>query len=147
MWCVFRPSRRLLSLVYPCVYVMDLYFCTFVFAILVFAVRAGFSFYEVFQKLRAPHPLENVYVNYLVLGAAMIFEGIAWWIAFTTFRKTKGKRSYFRAVRRSKDPTVFTVLFEDSAAMLGLVVAFVGIALGEALDMPVLDGEIGRAHV
>src|SRR3546814_6674142 len=61
-------------------------------------------------------------------------------IAFTTFRKTKGKRSYFRAVRRSKDPTVFTVLFEDSAAMLGLVVAFVGIALGEALDMPVLDG-------
>src|SRR3546814_16784970 len=66
-------------------------------------------------------------------------------IAFTTFRKTKGKRSYFRAVRRSKDPTVFTVLFEDSAAMLGMVVAFVGIALGEALDIPVLDGEIGRA--
>src|SRR3546814_2240481 len=70
----------------------------------------------------------------------MIFEGVAWWIAFTTFRATKGRHGYFRAVRRSKDPTVFTVLFEDSAAMLGLVVAFVGIALGEALDMPVLDG-------
>src|SRR3546814_6782778 len=116
-----RRSQRPADRAHPFGYGMELYFWTFVVAILVFAVGAGVSFYEGFQKLLAPHPLENVYVNYLVLGAAMIFEGIAWWIAFTTFRKTKGKRSYFRAVRRSKDPTVLTVLFEDSAAMLGLV--------------------------
>src|SRR3546814_7737727 len=116
-----RRSQRPADRAHPFGYGMELYFWTFVVAILVFAVGAGVSFYEGFQKLLAPHPRENVYVHYLVLGAARIFEGIAWWIAFTTFRKTKGKRSYFRAVRRSKDPTVLTVLFEDSAAMLGLV--------------------------
>src|SRR3546814_10854686 len=97
-----RRSQRPADRAHPFGYGMELYFWTFVVAILVFAVGAGVSFYEGFQKLLAPHPLENVYVNYLVLGAAMIFEGIAWWIAFTTFRKTKGKRSYFRAVRRSR---------------------------------------------
>jgi divalent metal cation (Fe/Co/Zn/Cd) transporter len=61
-------------------------------------------------------------------------------VAFREFRKSKGKRGFFDAVRRSKDPTVFTVLFEDTAALLGLATALVGIVLGEAWDLPVLDG-------
>ena len=79
-------------------------------------------------------------MNYFVLALAMVFEAFAWWVAFKAFRATKGTLGWLEAVRRSKDPALFTVLFEDSAAMLGLVVAFVGIALGQALDMPVLDG-------
>ena len=70
----------------------------------------------------------------------MVFEAVAWTIAFREFRKHKGDGSYFDAVRRSKDPTVFTVLFEDSAAMAGLVFAFAGILAGQLLDMPALDG-------
>ena len=79
-------------------------------------------------------------VNYVVLGFAMVFEFFAWWTAFKEFRRRQGDRGFVETVRRSKDPTVFTVLFEDSAAMLGLVCAFVGIALGEALEIPELDG-------
>jgi divalent metal cation (Fe/Co/Zn/Cd) transporter len=70
----------------------------------------------------------------------MVFEAGTWWIAFQELRKVKGEHGYFEAVRLSKDPTVFTVLFEDTAAMLGLIVAFVGILLGHLLELPVLDG-------
>ena len=128
------PDRK-----HPFGYGMELYFWTFVVAILIFAVGAGLAIYEGFDKLRSPHPVINPTVNYVVLAMAMVFEGAAWSVAFSAFKKEKGNLSFLTAVRRSKDPTVFTVLFEDSAAMLGLVVAFVGIALGQALDMPVLD--------
>jgi cation diffusion facilitator family transporter len=124
---------------HPFGYGMELYFWTFVVAILIFGVGAGVSIYEGIDKLASPHPVTNPLVNYAVLAAAMVFEGVAWWIAFKEFRATKGEHGYFKAVRVSKDPTVFTVLFEDSAAMLGLVAAFIGIAAGQALGMPELD--------
>lgn len=125
---------------HPFGYGMELYFWTFVVAILIFGVGAGFSIYEGIEKLRHPEVVTNVMVNYVVLGLAMIFEAFAWWMAFKEFRRRKGERGYFEMVRLSKDPTVFTVLFEDSAAMLGLICAFAGIALGEALEIPELDG-------
>ncbi|MEO1936059.1 MAG: hypothetical protein ABGX04_14885, partial [Myxococcales bacterium] len=71
---------------------------------------------------------------------AMIFEGGAWWVAFHAFDSTRGGRSLLAAVRDSKDPSIFTVLLEDTAAMLGLMVAFIGIYLGDALQIPELDG-------
>ena len=119
---------------------MELYFWTFVVAILIFAGGAGVAFYEGLHKIRHPEPVTSVYINYIVLGLAMAFEAGAWWVAFKEFRKQKGSLGYVAAVRQSKDPTVFTVLFEDSAAMLGLVVALIGIAAGQAFDLPVLDG-------
>ena len=70
----------------------------------------------------------------------MLFEGAVWIVALRAFRQSKGDLGWLAAVRMSKDPTVFTVLFEDTAAMLGLLVALVGLALGEALDLPALDG-------
>ena len=70
----------------------------------------------------------------------MIFEGFAWWIAFKEFSTTQGKKGLFQAVQESKDPTIFTVLFEDTAAMLGLVVAFIGIWVAVTYDLPVVDG-------
>ena len=125
---------------HPFGYGMELYFWTFLVAILIFAVGAGVSIYEGIEKIRYPHPVANVFITYIVLGAAMVFEAFAWFIAFTEFRKSKGERGWLEAVRVSKDPLVFTVLFEDTAAMLGLIVAFVGIALGDWLQIPVLDG-------
>jgi cation diffusion facilitator family transporter len=125
---------------HPFGYGMELYFWTFVVAILIFAVGAGVSIYEGAIKLIDPHPVTDPYINYIVLGLAMVFEGYALFIAVTEFRKVKGKRGIFEAVRLSKDPTIFTVLFEDTAAMLGLVAAFVGIAAGQAFGIPEFDG-------
>jgi len=125
---------------HPFGYGMELYFWSFVVAILIFGVGAGVSIYEGIDKIRHPGVITDAYINYLVLGAALIFEGIAWWIAMQEFRQTKGDMGYLEAIRQSKDAAIFTVLFEDTAAMLGLLVAFVGIALAEAINMPVLDG-------
>lgn len=135
-----RRSTRPADDRHPFGYGMELYFWAFVVAILIFAGGAGISVYHGIDRIRHPEPIENVYVNYVVLGLAMLFEAAAWWVAFRAFRAAKGALGYFEAVRRSKDPALFTVLFEDSAAILGLIVALLGIALGQALDLPVLDG-------
>jgi cation diffusion facilitator family transporter len=125
---------------HPFGYGKELYFWAFVVAILIFALGAGISIYEGIHKVANPEPVSSPIVNYVVLGAAMIFEGGAWWVAYKEFNKTRGHLGFFTAIHRSKDPTVFTVLFEDSAAMAGLVVAFVGIACAQVFDAPVLDG-------
>jgi cation diffusion facilitator family transporter len=119
---------------------LQLYFWAFVVAILIFGVGAGLSILEGLDKIESPHPVENVYINYAVLGCSILFEGGVWLVAFREFRQGKGSRSWFGAIHRSKDPTIFAVLFEDTAALLGLLVALLGIALGQALDLPVLDG-------
>ena len=124
---------------HPFGYGMELYFWTFVVAILIFAIGAGVSLYEGISKINTPHVVQHVHINYIVLSIAMVFEGCAWTVAFREFRKYKGKMGYFRAMQASKDPTVFTVLFEDSAAMLGLVVAFIGLLLTQWFNLPIFD--------
>ncbi|MGH8496374.1 MAG: cation diffusion facilitator family transporter [Gammaproteobacteria bacterium] len=118
----------------------EIYFWSFVVAITIFAVGAGVSLYEGIEHLRHPAPLENPLINYIVLGLAMVFEGGAFYFARREFIKAKGKLGYFEAVRTAKDPTLFVVLFEDSAAMLGLIVAFTGILLGQLTGIPEFDG-------
>ncbi len=118
----------------------ELYFWSFVVAIMIFALGGGVSIYEGIIKLHEPAALEHVWVSYVVLALAFCFEGWSLRAAIQEFRKEKGNDGWLRAVRRSKDPTVFTVLLEDSAALLGLVFAFAGIALGQLLDLPMLDG-------
>jgi cation diffusion facilitator family transporter len=125
---------------HPFGYGMELYFWTFVVAILIFGLGAGISVYQGIDKILNPHPINDPHINYIVLILAMIFEGWAWSIAFIEFKRRKGDLPYWEAIRASKDPTVFTVLFEDTAAMLGLIVALVGIFLSEHLNMPILDG-------
>jgi len=125
---------------HPFGYGSEVYFWAFVVAMLIFGVGAGVSIYEGIEKIKNPTPIRNFVVNYIVLGAAFIFEAAAWWIAFKEFRRQKGSGGYFKAVRASKDPTVFTVLFEDSAAMAGIIVAFGGIALVQATGLAWLDG-------
>ena len=125
---------------HPFGYGSEIYFWAFVVAILIFAVGAGISIYEGIHKLQDPHPITDAYVNYIVLALAMVFEGAAWLIAYREFKQGKGKLGYLKAIQVSKDPSIFTVLLEDTAAMAGLVVAFAGILLGQLLDIPELDG-------
>ncbi|MFZ1814105.1 MAG: cation diffusion facilitator family transporter [Rhizobiaceae bacterium] len=125
---------------HPFGYGTELYFWAFVVAILIFAIGAGISLYEGIAKVIDPHPVANPMINYIVLAFAFLFEGIAWFVAFREFQTTKGKKGYLEAVRDSKDPSVFTVLFEDTAAMLGLLVAFAGIAGAQYFGIAELDG-------
>jgi len=116
---------------FPFGYGKEIYFWSFIVAILIFALGGGISIYEGISSLKDPGPISSPIVNYVVLGLAMVFEGFAWLFAFKEFNKQRGKWSYIEAVQRAKDPTIFVVLFEDSAAMLGLLVAFAGVALSQ----------------
>ena len=125
---------------HPFGYGKEVYFWSFVVAILIFAVGAGVSLYEGIHHLQHPEPIQNVNLTYIVLGLSMIFEGAAWLFAFKEFSRIKGRRTILQEVRRSKDPSAFVVLFEDSAAMAGILVAFLGIWLGQQTGWLWLDG-------
>lgn len=125
---------------FPFGYGKEIYFWSFVVAILIFGLGAGISIYEGIIHLLHPEPVKTPYINYIVIGLAMIFEGFAWYFAFKEFTKSKGKWNYLTAVQRAKDPSIFVILFEDSAAMIGLVVAFLGIFLGQITGIVYFDG-------
>lgn len=135
-----RQSNKAPDEKHPFGYGMELYFWTFVVAILIFAIGAGLSLYKGFIHIQHPEPINSPYVNYVVLLLSMVFEGVAWKIAYREFNKSRGDMSVFKAIRRSKDPTIFTVLFEDTAAMIGLVIAFLGVAGSHLFGWHVLDG-------
>lgn len=118
----------------------EIYFWSFIVAILIFALGGGISIYEGIQHLQHPKAIEKPLINYVVLGLAMLFEGAAWLFALREFTRAKGKWGYFEAVQRGKDPSLFVVLFEDTAAMLGLIVAFVGVALTDMTGILYFDG-------
>ena len=135
-----KRSERPADKTHPFGYGMEVYFWSFVVAILLFGLGSGVSIYEGLSKIQNPHPVTNPFVNYIVIGFAIIFETIAFSVAYRELRKTKGSQSLIKAIRTSKDPTIFTVLFEDFAALLGLMVAGLAIYLGEVLNLPILDG-------
>lgn len=118
----------------------EIYFWSFVVALLVFALGAGVSLYQGVHHIFHPADVEHPLVNYVVLAIAALFESGSWWVAFREFRAKAGSRSYVEAVRRGKDPTDFAVLFEDSAALAGIAVAFVGVALGQLTGDGRFDG-------
>ena len=119
---------------------MEVYFWTLIVAISIFGVGGGMSIYEGIRHIFHPSSLENPYINYIVLGLSAVFEGMSFSVAWRVFRKSKGSRSVIAAVHRGKDPSLFTVVFEDSAALIGLLVAFLGVLLSDVFDAPVLDG-------
>ncbi len=118
----------------------ELYFWSFIVSLAIFALGACASVYEGVQHLKAPVPIRNPAVNYVVLGLALVFEGGSWWVAFKQFREAKGQLGYWEAVRKSKDPTTFTVLAEDTAAIFGILIALAGTVAAEVLRRPMLDG-------
>ncbi|MGB3320805.1 MAG: cation diffusion facilitator family transporter [Sphingopyxis granuli] len=125
---------------HPFGYGRELYFWAFVVAILIFAVGAGISIYEGWTHIAAPEPLRDPTINYIVLGIAFLLEGASWTIAVRQFDAGRNGLGWWQAIRRSKDPAGFIVLFEDSAALAGLVIAAAGVWLSHATGDARIDG-------
>ena len=136
-----HKSKKPADAAHPFGYGKELYFWSLIVAVLIFGVGGGISIYEGVIHLIHPAPLEDPTWSYVVLGLAVVFEGIVFVIAFKAFQKLKGaEENIWEAVKSSKDPTTFTVLFEDAAALLGLIAAFAGIFLAHYFNNPYLDG-------
>lgn len=125
---------------HPFGYSKELYFWAFVVAMVLFALGAGFSIYEGYQKLLHPHPIENVHIIYAVLGVAILLEGGATWKALQEFNKKRGNKSFLKGLRQSKDPALFAILLEDMAAIAGLIVAGIGITIAVQMGIEEADG-------
>lgn len=135
-----RRAKRPPDAQHPFGYGRELYFWAFVVAILIFGLGAGVSVYEGWVHITEPEPLRDPLVNYIVLGVAMALEGTSWTIAVREFAESKGDTGWWQAIRESKDPAGFIVLFEDSAALAGLVVAAFGVWASHAWGDPRIDG-------
>jgi cation diffusion facilitator family transporter len=147
-----RRSQRPPDESHPYGYGKVLYFYTLIVAVLIFGLGGGFSMYEgILHTLDPGHgasggtvvfgvAISGLMLNTIVLSAAIGFEALAFRTAWQEFSKQRGNRGFMEAIRSSKDPTTFTVLFEDSAAMAGLIVALIGVHLASALHLPVIDG-------
>ncbi len=125
---------------HPFGYGKELYFWGLIVAVALFSLGGGLSFYEGISHLRHPAPLTDPTWNYVVLALAFVFEGISWRVAMREFRKGIGEGSVWSSLRTSKDPAIYTVVVEDTAALAGLIVAALGIWLGHTFENPALDG-------
>jgi cation diffusion facilitator family transporter len=135
-----RLSKRPATVEHPFGHGKELYFWSLIVAVLIFGLGGGVSFYEGVQHIRNPEPMRDPTWNYVVLAAAALFEGASFFIALKQFRAQARGMPFWQALDRSKDPTTYTVLAEDSAALVGLAVAALGIYFSHSLDMPALDG-------
>ncbi|MBD2752777.1 cation diffusion facilitator family transporter [Spirosoma validum] len=124
----------------PFGYGRELYFWSFIVSVLIFAVGGGVSFYEGVTHLQHPNPIENPTWNYIVLGVALILDGTSLVTALRAFNEQRGSQPFWSAVKSSKNPATFVVLFEDASDVLGLIIAFLGVFLGHELNNPYFDG-------
>lgn len=135
-----RRAAHPADMEHPLGYGRELYFWSFIVALLVFALGAGVSIYEGIGHIRHPEPISDPGVNYVVLALAFVFEGGSWLISLRRFRAAKGPLGYYEAFHKSKDPPSFMVLFEDSAALLGILIAAIATFAAVRFGAPVLDG-------
>jgi cation diffusion facilitator family transporter len=135
-----RRSRRPPDQIHPFGYGRELYFWSFVVALLIFSGGALVSIYQGIEHIRHPEPLSHEMITFIVLGFSFLFEGGSWVIALREFNRSRGGIGWWRAIRRSKDPSTFTVLFEDTAALIGIVIAAMFIGLALFTGDPRLDG-------
>lgn len=131
-----KPPDRL----HPLGYGREIYFWSFVVALLIFAFGAGVSIYEGAKHIQSPERMTDPAVNYGVYAVSALFEGISWAFGWSAFQRVRGDETLFAAVHASKDPPSFMVLFEDSAALVGLAIAAIATALSVQLDAPWIDG-------
>lgn len=118
----------------------ELYFWSFVVSLLIFELGAGASIWEGVRHIRHPAAIDDPWVSYLVLALAFVFEGGSWIVSLRQFAKAKGRTGFFKAFHLSKDPPAFMTLFEDSIALLGILVAAAGTYAATALHRPMADG-------
>jgi cation diffusion facilitator family transporter len=131
-----RPPDQL----HPLGYGRELYFWSFIVALLIFALGAGVSLYQGVLHVLSPQPIERPLVSLIVLGLSFVFEGGSWIIALRSLRASGQRSGYYEAFLRSKDPPAYMVLFEDSAALIGIVIAALAIGAAVLLRQPVWDG-------
>lgn len=118
----------------------ELYFWTLIVSVLIFGIGGGMSIYEGIVHIRHPEPLHEPTWNYIVLACAALFEGISFVISIRKFIEKRGRKNFWCNLRGSKDPTLFVIIYEDGAAILGLFVAFCGVFLTNYFQLPVIDG-------
>ena len=135
-----RQSQKPPDLEHPFGHGRELYFWTLIVAILIFAIGGGMSAYEGFIHLTNPTPVEDSRWNFVVLGLAGVFEGTTWFFGWKAFNRERGNQGVLETIHNTKDPTTFSVLLEDTAALIGLAFAFCGIFLSRQLGLPELDG-------
>lgn len=135
-----KAARRPADATHPLGHGRELYFWSFVVAVMVFAVGAGVSIYEGVLHISNPEPAVSPIVAYVVLAFAFLLEGGSTWTAFIEFKQAKGPLGWIEAVKRSKDPPGFIVLLENGAAMFGIVIAAVGLGLSQVTGDPRWDG-------
>lgn len=133
-------SRRPADSNHPFGYGNEIYFWSFVVAILIFALGGGIALYEGVEHLRHPEPIKDVFWNYIVLGLAMIFEGAALRVALKQFKKSRGDHSFLRALIATKDSSTAAIVIEDTAALAGLILAFISLALSQITGILYFDG-------
>jgi len=135
-----RQAKKPADKYHPLGYGRELYFWSFVVAVLVFALGAGVSIYEGIIHIAEPEEAVSPYIAYAVLLVAFLLEGWSTLEAFKEFKESKGKLSWVQAIRRSKDPPAFIVLLENGAAMAGIVAAAIGLAIAQLTGDPFYDG-------
>jgi cation diffusion facilitator family transporter len=135
-----KQSRKPPDKYHPFGYGRELYFWSFVVAVLVFSLGAGVSVYEGVLHILEPEEAVSPIIAYVVLLVAFLLEGWSTLEAFKEFREAKGKLGWFAAVKRSKDPPAFIVLLENGAAMAGIVAAALGVFLSQITGNPFWDG-------
>ncbi|HEY8047614.1 MAG TPA: cation diffusion facilitator family transporter, partial [Ramlibacter sp.] len=139
LWGMAR-SRRPPTAQHPFGHGKELYFWSLIVAVLIFGLGGGVSFYEGVLHVIDPHASTEPFWNYVVLGVAALFEGASFAIGWRQFARERGDTPFWPALRTSKDPTTFTVIAEDAAALGGLALAAAGVYASHALDMPELEG-------
>ena len=135
-----HAARRPADDNHPFGYGRELYFWSFVVAVLVFALGAGVSIYEGVIHMAEPEPAVSPLIAYGVLVLAFLLEGGSTWEAFKEFRISKGKLGWIKAIQQSKDPTGFIVLLENGAAMFGIIAAAIGLGISQMTGDPRFDG-------
>src|SRR5262249_46321300 len=140
LWIGLKLSRRPADETHPFGHGLELYFWSLMVAIFLFAVGGGMSVYQGIGRVLRPHPLEDSTWSYIVLGCSAVFELIVLVISVRDFGRRRRGRGVRETIHASKDPAGFTVLLENAAPLLGLMIAFLGIFLSRVLGLPVLDG-------
>ncbi len=135
-----KKSKKPADATHPFGYGKEIFFWSFIVALLIFALGGGIAIYEGIKHIKDPQPLTNTGWNYLVLVLAMIFEGAALRVALQEFKVSRGSKPFIKALVESKDSTTVAVVIEDTAALLGLLIAFLAVFLGQQTGWVYFDG-------
>ncbi len=135
-----KRSQRPADENHPFGHGQEIYFWSLIVGILIFGLGGGMSVYEGVLHIKDPEELTNPFWNYIVLAVAFIFEGASFVVAVKGFLKIEGKGDFYKKLKQSKDPSLFVVIFEDGAALIGLIIAALGIFLSHYLNNAIIDG-------